>query len=87
MLAHLLHRNLDHLQHDLDNEYVSVESAKRDYGAIVDQQTHKIDCDATDIKRKKLKTEWKRDEIFIDQKSKPFASRGFRIIKMEEIVN
>ena len=35
-------------------------------------------------KRKKLKTEWKRENIFIDQKTKPFARREFRIIRMDE---
>jgi N-methylhydantoinase B/oxoprolinase/acetone carboxylase alpha subunit len=79
-----LERDLDHLQHDLDNEYVSVESAERDYGAVVDKSTRQIDREATEARRKALKAEWRRDEIFIDQKTEPFAKRPFRIIRMDE---
>jgi len=79
-----LDRNLDHLQHDIDNGYVSIESAQQDYGAVVDETTLKIDREATEANRKKLKTEWKRDNIFIDQKTKPFARKEFRIIYMDE---
>jgi N-methylhydantoinase B/oxoprolinase/acetone carboxylase alpha subunit len=79
-----LDRDLDHLQHDVDNGYVSVESAERDYGAVVDPSTGQIDRAATEDKRKKLKAEWKRDEVFIDQKTEPFAKRPFRIISMDE---
>jgi len=79
-----LDRDLDYLQHDIDNEYVSIESAERDYGAVVDRTTRKIDLKATEVKRKKLKTEWKRGEIFIDQQTQPFAKRPFRIVRMDE---
>ena len=79
-----LDRNLDYLQHDVNNEYVSVESARRDYGAVIDEPTLKIDREATEANRKKLKAEWKRDNIFIDQKTKPFARREFRIVRIDE---
>jgi len=79
-----LDRNLDYLQHDLDNEYVSVESARLHYGAIVDETTRQIDRKATEANRKKLKTEWQRERIFIDQKTRPFARREFRTVNMDE---
>lgn len=79
-----LERDLDSLQRDIDNGYVSVESAERDYGAVVDRKTLRIDREATAAKRKRLKDEWKRDEIFIDQQTEPFAKRPFRIIRMDE---
>jgi len=79
-----LDRDLDYLQHDVNNGYVSVESARRDYGAVIDKTTLKIDRKATEANRKKLKAEWKRDNIFIDQKTKPFARREFRIVRMDE---
>ena len=79
-----LDRDLDHLQHDIDNEYVSLKSAERHYGAVVDQSTRQIDREATQARRKKLKAAWKRDEIFIDQKTQPFAKRPFRIVRMDE---
>ena len=80
-----LDRKIDHLQHDVMNEYVSVESARRDYGAVIDEETWQIDRDATENNRKKLKAEWQRETIFIDQQSLPFAKREFRIVKMEEM--
>jgi hypothetical protein len=46
----------------------------------------KIDRAATEASRKKLKAQWKRDQIFIDQKPKPFAKREFRIVRMDEKV-
>jgi N-methylhydantoinase B/oxoprolinase/acetone carboxylase alpha subunit len=79
-----LDRDLDDLQHDIDNEYVSVESAERDYGAVVDRKTYHIDREATESKRKKLKVEWKRDDIFIDQRAEPFAKRPFRVIRYDD---
>jgi N-methylhydantoinase B/oxoprolinase/acetone carboxylase alpha subunit len=79
-----LDRDLDHLQHDIDNEYVSVESATRHYGAIVDGKTRQIDRVSTEARRKKLKAQWKRNEIFIDQKTEPFAKRPFRTVRMDE---
>lgn len=82
-----LDRDLDYLQHDINHMHVSVESARRDYGAVVDRTTLRIDREATDAKRKKLKDEWKRDEIFIDQQTKPFTKRPFRIIRMDEEVS
>lgn len=82
-----LDRDLDHLQHDVNNEYVSVESARRDYGAVVDEKTLQIDRKATGKNRKKLKAEWKREKIFIDQKTRPFAGRAFRVINMDEEVD
>ena len=79
-----LDRNMDWLQHDIDNEYVSVESAEMHYGAVVDLKTCRIDRAATEVRRKKLKAEWKRDELFIDQQTKPFAKRPFRVIRLDE---
>ncbi|MBW1801089.1 MAG: hydantoinase B/oxoprolinase family protein, partial [Deltaproteobacteria bacterium] len=49
-----LDRDPDYLQHDIDNEYVSIESAERDYGAVVDRETRKIDRKATEARRKQL---------------------------------
>lgn len=82
-----LDRDLDHLEHDLVNGYVSVESATRDYGAVVDKESLFIDREATQANRKKLKTARQRDKIFIDQKTTPFANRAYRIIQMDEEVN
>lgn len=79
-----LDRNLDYLQHDIEIGLVSIESARRDYGAIVDEKTGIIDRQATGANREKLKKEWKRDEIFIDQKTRPFARKAFRIVRMDE---
>ncbi len=79
-----LDRDLDYLQRDVNNGYVSSESAWRDYGAVMDKNTLEIDRKATEANRKRLKNEWKRGEIFIDQKTKPFARRAFRIVRMNE---
>ena len=79
-----LERDLDYLQHDIDNEYVSVEAAERDYGAVVDATTRQIDRPATEEKRAKLKVEWKREEIYVDQASLPYARTPFRVVKMTD---
>ena len=79
-----LDRNLEYLQNDIDNGLVSSESARRDYGAILNKKTGKIDREATVKNREKLRAEWNREEIFIDQKTKPFAKREFRIVRMDE---
>jgi len=81
-----LDRAPDYLQHDVDNGYVSVESAQRDYGAVFHKGTRTIDFKATADNRRNLKEEWKRHEIFIDQKTKPFARREFRIIHKDESI-
>ena len=59
-------------------------SARRDYGAVIDESILKIDREATQVIRKKLKAERKRDNIFIDQRTKPFARREFRLVRMDE---
>lgn len=81
-----LDRDIDYLEHDVINGYVSVESARRDYGAVIDEKTLLIDRKATEENRKKLRSEWKREKIFIDQKTKPFAGRDFRVVHMNEQV-
>jgi len=79
-----LDRDLDYLQHDVDTGLVSIESAQRDYGAAIDKKNGKIDSKATQENRKKLRAKWKREEIFVDQKTKPFAGRAFRTVRMNE---
>ncbi|MBN2061704.1 MAG: hydantoinase B/oxoprolinase family protein [Deltaproteobacteria bacterium] len=81
-----LDREIEHLQHDVTNEYVSIESARRDYGAVIDEITLQIDRKATEENRKRLKKKFNRDKIFIDQKTRPFARREFRIVNMDEEV-
>lgn len=78
-----LDRDLDHLQHDLDNEYVSVGAAERDYGAVV-AATGQIDRLATEKKRTRLKAEWRREDIYIDQATLPYARIPFRVVKMTD---
>lgn len=77
-------RDLDYLQHDLDIGLVSRESASRDYGAVVDEVTGSVDRQATEANRATLKGKWKRDEIFIDQKTQPFARKALRIVGIDE---
>jgi hypothetical protein len=79
-----LDRDLDYLQHDMDIGLVSRASARRDYGALLDEATGSIDRRATEDNRARLKAEWKRDQIFIDQMTEPFARRPFRIVGMDE---
>jgi len=79
-----LERDLDYLQHDITNEIVSIESAKRDYGAIIENKTKQISRKATAKNREELKAKWKRKDIFIDQKTRPFSRKEFRLIRMNE---
>jgi len=79
-----LDRDLDHLQRDVENGLVTIESAERDYGAVVDHGSGVIDRKASEQKRAELRPIWKREEIFVDQWTKPFAKRQMRIVKMDE---
>jgi N-methylhydantoinase B len=79
-----LDRDLDYLQHDLDIGLVSPESAARDYGAVLAAAGRVIDRPATERRREVLKEEWMRDRIFVDQKTRPFARKAFRIVGMDE---
>lgn len=79
-----LERDLDYLEHDLEIGLVSPTSAQRDYGAVIDEKTGKLDRQATGLNREALKKEWKRDQIFIDQMTRPFARKAFRIVRMDE---
>ena len=79
-----LDRHPDHLQHDIDIGLVSQESACRDYGAVLDETTGAMDRPATEANRARLKGEWKRDRIFIDQKTEPFARKAFRVVGIDE---
>ena len=51
---------------------------------MIEEKTLQIDRKATEANRKKLKAKWRRDKIFIDQKTKPFARKAMRIIRMDE---
>ena len=79
-----LDRDLDYLQHDMDIGLVSAESARRDYGAILDESGKAIDRQASEVKRAVLKDEWMRDRIFIDQKTLPFARKAFRTVDIDQ---
>jgi N-methylhydantoinase B len=82
-----LDRDLEYLQHDLDIGLVSAESARRDYGAVLDEGTGRLDRQATGLNREALKKEWRRDQIFIDQMTRPFARRPFRIVRRDEQIS
>jgi N-methylhydantoinase B len=82
-----LDRDLGYLQHDLDIGLVSAESAVRDYGAVLDDSGKIVDVQATEERRAGLKREWKRDRIFIDQKTRPFARRPFRTVGIDEQIS
>jgi len=71
----------------MDIGLVSQESAGRDYGAVLNDTTGAIDLEATEANRAKLKGEWKRDRIFIDQMTEPFARRAFRIVGIDEQIS
>jgi len=75
---------LDYLQHDMDIGLVSAESARRDYGAVLDESGKLIDRLSTEQRRAILKEEWMRDRLFIDQKTRPFARKAFRTVAMDE---
>ena len=79
-----LERDMDYLQHDIDNGLVTEESAERDYGVVINKNTHRIDKKASEEKRSVLKKNWKREDIFIDQYTQPFARKPFRIVKMTD---
>jgi len=78
-----LDRDLGYLQHDVEIGLVSIESARRDYGAVIGEKGV-IDRKATGENRKKLQKKWKMDEIFIDQQTRPFARKSFRIVRIKD---
>jgi hypothetical protein len=68
----------------MDIGLVSKESACTHYGAVLDEATGAIDRQATEANRVRLKGEWKRDQVFIDQMTRPFALEPFRVVGMDE---
>jgi N-methylhydantoinase B len=50
-----LERDIDAVRHDVRDELVSVESAKNDYGVIIDPATIEVNIEATEELRKQLK--------------------------------
>lgn len=50
----------------------------------MDEAAGSIDRPATEVNRAKLKEEWKREQILIDQKTGPFGGKGFRIVGIDE---
>ena len=49
-----LERNIDAVRDDVRDELVSAESAKADYGVIIDPDTFEVDIDATEKLRKQM---------------------------------
>ena len=78
-----LERDIEHLQYDLDQGYVSAESAERDYGAVVDRTSGTINAAVTAKKREELKPLWKRDTILLDEASLPYATIPFRTVSLD----
>lgn len=78
-----LERAIEHLQYDLDQGYISVQSAERDYGAVVDKETKKIDAEATLENRARLKEIWRRDLLFLDEATLPYAGKPFRTVTLD----
>lgn len=50
-----LDRDIDLVENDVANGYVSIESAREDYGVVINPETMKVDRDATEVLRKSLK--------------------------------
>ena len=50
-----LEREIEWVQRDVTEGYVSIESAREDYGVVIDQETEKVDLVATQELRKTLK--------------------------------
>jgi N-methylhydantoinase B len=50
-----LERDIDAVRDDVRDELVSVESAKNDYGVIIDPATIEVNIEATEELRKQLK--------------------------------
>jgi N-methylhydantoinase B len=69
---------------DVLQEYVSLEAAKRDYGVVITSDM-KLDFKATEKLRAELKAKNKREQLFVDQATPPYAATPFRQIKMAEL--
>ena len=52
-----LERDIELIENDVANGYVSIESAREDYGVVINPQTMKADWDATEKLRESLKKE------------------------------
>jgi len=50
-----LERDLELIEKDVIDGYVSIETAKKDYGAVIDPNTMKMDMDASEELRASLK--------------------------------
>jgi N-methylhydantoinase B/oxoprolinase/acetone carboxylase alpha subunit len=76
-------REIKLVEQDLLNEYVSPEAAKRDYGVVWNKELKKVDIDATNKLRTELVT--KREDIYIDQATRPYARTVKRLLKLKDV--
>ncbi len=78
-----LEREAEFIQFDLDEGYITAESAQRDYGCVVDRSTGKIDPEATAARRAQLKPIWNRGSLFLDEGTQPYAKKAFRTVTLD----
>jgi len=57
-----LDRDIEKVQADARNEYISVKAARDDYGVVIDPETYDVDIEATRALRQKLKSAKKKNE-------------------------
>jgi N-methylhydantoinase B/oxoprolinase/acetone carboxylase alpha subunit len=67
--------------YDVINGYVSREAALRDYGVVITED-FEINYEETEKIRLTLKTIKNRNKVFLDQYTKPYAKKQFRIINL-----
>ncbi|MFQ5913562.1 MAG: hydantoinase B/oxoprolinase family protein [Nitrospinota bacterium] len=78
-------RELQAVLEDVLDEYVSIEAAERDYGVVIHTGTMTVDMERTQALRERLRKENKRNNIYLDQATLPFARRPFRQIMVSEL--
>lgn len=71
-------RDVDLVEQDIRNEYVSVEAARRDYGVVWDPQKRQVDREATARLRAQLAPT--RAKIMFDQHTQPYARLSARLV-------
>ena len=69
---------------DVLEKYVSLEAAKRDYGVVITSDM-KVNIKATEKLRTQCKAKTKREQLFVDQATPPYAATPFRQIQLAEL--
>ncbi|MBL7176786.1 MAG: hydantoinase B/oxoprolinase family protein [Desulfobacteraceae bacterium] len=76
-------RDIELVEQDILDEYISPEAAQRDYGVVWDEISRKVNMEETERLRSELSST--RKDIYIDQATEPYARTNKRILNYNNL--